>query len=91
LQLCLLKEVELARWQVRLSTGTLYGIIKRLLNDGLIVEAAITASNPKTTNGAVIPIDPTGRQVADRQRRRVWMKSYPLLGPRNLLNKPRTA
>src|SRR4029077_1876545 len=35
----ILKEVELrTSGKVRLSTGTLYGIIKRLLNDGLIVE-----------------------------------------------------
>ncbi len=36
----ILKEVELRTGgKVRLSTGTLYGIIKRLLNDGLIVTA----------------------------------------------------
>jgi DNA-binding PadR family transcriptional regulator len=35
----ILKEVEqLTGGQVRLSTGTLYGIIKRLLNEGLIRE-----------------------------------------------------
>src|SRR5437016_5622410 len=35
----ILKEVELRTGgKVRLSTGTLYGIIKRLLSDGLIVE-----------------------------------------------------
>jgi DNA-binding PadR family transcriptional regulator len=35
----ILKEVELrTRGKVKLSTGTLYGIIKRLLADGLIVE-----------------------------------------------------
>src|SRR6266403_1292876 len=35
----ILKEVELRTGgKVRLSTGTLYGIIKRLLNDGLVVE-----------------------------------------------------
>src|SRR5256886_14158962 len=35
----ILKEVQLRTGgKVRLSTGTLYGIIKRLLNDGLIVE-----------------------------------------------------
>jgi DNA-binding PadR family transcriptional regulator len=37
----ILKEVEqLTDGAVRLSTGTLYGIIKRLLNDGLIRESA---------------------------------------------------
>ena len=35
----ILKEVELRNsGEVKLSTGTLYGIIKRLLNDGLIAE-----------------------------------------------------
>src|SRR4029077_2361644 len=35
----ILKEVELrSAGKVRLSSGTLYGIIKRLLNDGLISE-----------------------------------------------------
>src|SRR6267378_5297 len=35
----ILKEVELrTAGKVRLSTGTLYGIIKRLVNDGLISE-----------------------------------------------------
>ena len=35
----ILKEVEMRTGgKVRLSTGTLYGIIKRLLGDGLIVE-----------------------------------------------------
>jgi len=38
----ILKEVEqLTSGAVRLSTGTLYGIIKRLLADGLIREAAL--------------------------------------------------
>jgi DNA-binding PadR family transcriptional regulator len=36
----ILKEVEeQTAGEVQLSTGTLYGIIKRLLNDGLIVES----------------------------------------------------
>ena len=35
----ILKEVEMRTdGEVKLSTGTLYGIIKRLLNDGLIIE-----------------------------------------------------
>ena len=39
----ILKEVEqLTSGAVRLSTGTLYGIIKRLLADGLIREAALS-------------------------------------------------
>ena len=40
----ILKDVEEATaGEVRLSTGTLYGIIKRLLSDGLIRETAGTA------------------------------------------------
>jgi len=42
----ILKEVEqLTGGGVRLSTGTLYGIIKRLLSDGLIREMALTAKD----------------------------------------------
>ena len=42
----IMKEVErLTGGTVRLSTGTLYGIIKRLLTDGLIRESGI---NPAT-------------------------------------------
>ena len=38
----ILKDVEqLTDGSVRLSTGTLYGIIKRLLNDGLIRESGV--------------------------------------------------
>src|SRR5947209_2405218 len=38
----IMKEVErLTSGSVRLSTGTLYGIIKRLLNEGLIREAPV--------------------------------------------------
>src|SRR5437667_12700165 len=45
----ILKEVELRTGgKVRLSTGTLYGIIKRLLNDGLVVELR---SRPAETDG----------------------------------------
>src|SRR5438477_8809916 len=41
----IMKEVEhLTRGTVRLSTGTLYGIIKRLLNDGLIRERGRAAA-----------------------------------------------
>jgi DNA-binding PadR family transcriptional regulator len=32
--------------EVQLSTGTLYGIIKRLLEDGLIAETAARPANP---------------------------------------------
>jgi DNA-binding PadR family transcriptional regulator len=41
----IMKDVEqLTAGKVRLSTGTLYGIIKRLLADGLIREAGVHAS-----------------------------------------------
>src|SRR5258706_9548602 len=44
----ILKEVERrAAGEVRLSTGTLYGILKRLLADGLIVEPRSRPSVPE--------------------------------------------
>ena len=49
----ILKEVELRTGgKVRLSTGTLYGIIKRLLSDGLIVELR---SRPAETGNCLSP------------------------------------
>src|SRR5438045_6110044 len=47
----IMKDVEqLTGGAVRLSTGTLYGIIKRLLNDGLIREAASAARSEEHTS-----------------------------------------
>ena len=44
----ILKEVDLrTNGKVRLSTGTLYGIIKRLLADGLVVERRTRPAEPQ--------------------------------------------
>jgi DNA-binding MarR family transcriptional regulator len=62
----ILKEVELrTSGKVRLSTGTLYGIIKRLLNDGLIAELR---SRPAESNDD------------EPRKRSAWTKSYPSRG-----------
>src|SRR6266850_1641610 len=48
----ILKEVELrTSGKVKLSTGTLYGIIKRLLADGLIVERRSRRSSSSASGG----------------------------------------
>ena len=62
----ILKEVaEQTQGEVQLSTGTLYGIIKRLLADGLIVESrnrpAIERDDPRRRYYRVTD---TGREVA---------------------------
>src|SRR6184192_4845936 len=68
----ILKEVELRTGgKVRLSTGTLYGIIKRLLNDGLVVELR---SRPAESNDderrRYYRLTPQGRQVATAEAER---------------------
>src|ERR1700741_1241442 len=62
----ILKEVELRTGgKVRLSTGTLYGIIKRLLNDGLIVELrSRPAESEDDERRRYYRLTPQGRQVA---------------------------
>ena len=57
----ILKEVESrTEGRVQLSTGTLYGIIKRLLADGLIADSA----NGSTDRRRAYRLTPFGRQVA---------------------------
>ena len=57
----ILKEVaERTGGTVELSTGTLYGIIKRLLNDGLIRESALGS----TERRRAYRLTPFGRKVA---------------------------
>ena len=57
----ILKEVaERTGGQVELSTGTLYGIIKRLLADGLIRESALGS----TERRRAYRLSPFGRKVA---------------------------
>lgn len=57
----ILKEVESrTEGRVQLSTGTLYGIVKRLLADGLIAESA----SGSTDRRRAYRLTPFGRQVA---------------------------
>jgi DNA-binding PadR family transcriptional regulator len=88
----ILKEVELrTAGKVRLSTGTLYGIIKRLLNDGLIVELR---SRPAESNDderrRYYRLTPQGRQVATAEAERMD-EILSIARSRNLLKKTRTA
>jgi len=66
----ILKEVE-ARTDgaVRLSTGTLYGIIKRLLSDGLIRESA--ASGKDDERRRTYALTAFGREVARAEAARL--------------------
>ena len=88
----ILKEVELRTGgKVRLSTGTLYGVIKRLLNDGLIVELR---SRPSESNDderrRYYRLTPQGRQVATAEAERMD-EILSIARSRNLLKKTRTA
>ncbi|HET9995443.1 MAG TPA: PadR family transcriptional regulator [Candidatus Acidoferrum sp.] len=88
----ILKEVELrTSGKVRLSTGTLYGIIKRMLADGLIVELR---SRPAETEDderrRYYRLTPQGRQVAVAEAERMD-EILSVARSRNLLKKPRTA
>jgi DNA-binding PadR family transcriptional regulator len=67
----IMKEVErLTDGSVRLSTGTLYGIIKRLLADGLIREAAgsVTTGDERRRSYALTPF---GKDVARAEAARL--------------------
>jgi DNA-binding PadR family transcriptional regulator len=88
----ILKEVELRTGgKVRLSTGTLYGIIKRLLADGLIAERR---SRPSETEDderrRYYRLTPQGRQVATAEAERMD-EILAIARSRNLLKKARTA
>src|SRR2546430_8518803 len=87
-----LKEVQLRTGgKVRLSTGTLYGIIKRLLNDGLIVELrSRPAESQDDERRRYYRLTPQGRQVASAEAERMD-EILSLARSRNLLKKPRTA
>src|SRR5437879_12516569 len=88
----ILKEVELRTGgKVRLSTGTLYGIIKRLLNDGLIVELRSRPAEPEDDERRrYYRLTPQGRQVAAAEAERMD-EILSIARSRNLLKKPRTA
>ena len=87
----ILKEVALrTSGKVRLSTGTLYGIIKRLLADDLIVELR---SRPSETEDderrRYYRLPPRGRQVAAAEAERMD-EVLSIARSRNLLRKART-
>src|SRR5438876_11815740 len=68
----ILKEVELRTGgKVRLSTGTLYGIIKRLLNDGLVVELRSRPAESNDERRRYYRLTPQGRQVATAEAERM--------------------
>jgi DNA-binding PadR family transcriptional regulator len=86
----ILKEVELRTGgKVRLSTGTLYGIIKRLLNDGLIVELrSRPAESEDDERRRYYRLTPQGRQVATAEAERMD-EILSVARSRNLLKKAR--
>src|SRR6266404_5501171 len=76
----ILKEVELRTGgKVRLSTGTLYGIIKRLLNDGLIVELRSRPSEADDERRRYYRLTPQAVRWQPRKRKE-WMKFCPSRG-----------
>ncbi|HEY2461854.1 MAG TPA: PadR family transcriptional regulator [Candidatus Acidoferrum sp.] len=88
----ILKEVESrTAGEVRLSTGTLYGIIKRLLNDGLIVERRARPSDANDDERRrYYRLTPSGRTVAAAEAERLE-KVVALARSRKLLGKFRIA
>jgi DNA-binding PadR family transcriptional regulator len=87
----ILKEVELRTGgKVRLSTGTLYGIIKRLLNDGLIVELRSRPAETDDERRRYYRLTPQGRQVATAEAERMD-EILSIARSRNLLKKTRMA
>jgi DNA-binding PadR family transcriptional regulator len=87
----ILKEVELrTASKVRLSTGTLYGIIKRLLNDGLIVEPRERpAARDDDERRRYYRLTTRGREAAAAEADRLE-KVVALARSRHLLKKLRT-
>jgi DNA-binding PadR family transcriptional regulator len=66
----IMKDVEeLTGGAVRLSTGTLYGIIKRLLNDGLIRESGAAAKDDERRRSYALTA--FGRDVARAEAARL--------------------
>src|SRR5882724_8401856 len=87
----ILKEVELRTGgKVRLSTGTLYGIIKRLLADGMIVELRSRLSETDDERRRYYRLTSQGQQVATSEAERMD-EILSIARSRNLLKKPRTA
>jgi DNA-binding PadR family transcriptional regulator len=88
----ILKEVELRTGgKVRLSTGTLYGIIKRLLADGLIVERRLRpAESQDDERRRYYRLTQQGREVAAAEAERMD-EVLSVARARNLLKKTRPA
>jgi DNA-binding PadR family transcriptional regulator len=87
----ILKEVELRTdGEVKLSTGTLYGIIKRLLNDGLIIERRERPAAYDDERRRYYRLTPQGREVAAAEAERLE-KVVALARARRLLKKAQPA
>jgi len=87
----ILKEVESRTdGEVKLSTGTLYGIIKRLLNDGLIVERRERPSAHDDERRRYYRLAPQGREVAAVEAARLE-KVVALARSRHLLKRTQPA
>lgn len=88
----ILKEVGLRTGgKVRLSTGTLYGIVKRLLSDGLIAELrSRPAESEDDKRRRYYRLTPAGRQVAAAEAERMD-EVLSVARSRNLLKRTRTA
>jgi DNA-binding PadR family transcriptional regulator len=88
----ILKEVELRTGgKVLLSTGTLYGIIKRLLADGMIAELrSRPAADQDDERRRYYRLTPHGREVAAAEAERM-NEIVALARSKNLLKKLRTA
>jgi DNA-binding PadR family transcriptional regulator len=88
----LLKDVEMRTdGEVKLSTGTLYGIIKRLLNDGLIIERRerpSVASDDERRR--YYHLTTKGREIAAAEAERLE-KVVALARSRRLLKRTQTA
>ncbi|SRR5260370_32085435 len=68
----IMKEVEqLTGGAVRLSTGTLYGIIKRLLSEGLIRESSAGAGLREDARRRTYELTVFGREVARAEAARL--------------------
>src|SRR6201987_1612645 len=87
----ILKDVELrTAGEVKLSTGTLYGIIKRLLNDGLIIERRERPSAHDDERRRYYRLTPKGREVAAAEAARLE-KVVALARARRLLKREQPA
>lgn len=88
----ILKDVEMrTEGKLRLSTGTLYGIIKRLLADGLIVELRVRPPEEQDDERRrYYRLTNTGRQAATAEAERMD-EMVAAARARNLLRKPKIA